>query len=177
YNPLLIFIGIFVYLAAAAEAQNAQIREIATSVLVSDVMITEFARLERSATMAEAVEMLLATTQREFPVVDSAGRFEGLVTREDMIRALKEKGPGAPAASAMRVDIPKIHHRKRLEECLRLMQQANVPAVAAVDDIDRLVGLMTHETVGEMLMVRAAADSFRFGRLRRNKSRSSQIKA
>ncbi|TIL83595.1 MAG: CBS domain-containing protein, partial [Mesorhizobium sp.] len=86
YNPLLIFIGIFVYLAAAAEAQNAQIREVATSVLIADVMITEFARLERSATLDQAIEMLLATTQHEFPVVDSAGHLEGLVTRNDMIR-------------------------------------------------------------------------------------------
>ncbi|RVB80405.1 MULTISPECIES: site-2 protease family protein [unclassified Mesorhizobium] len=176
YNPLLIFIGIFVYLAAAAEAQNAQIREVATSVLVGDVMITEFARLDRSATLDEAIEMLLATTQHEFPVIDSAGHLEGLVTRNDMIRTLKEKGPAEPVASAMRNDIPKIHYRKSLEESLRLMQQADVPAVAVVDNSDRLVGLMTHETIGEMLMVRSAvSDAFRFGRLRGGKPRLTQI--
>lgn len=176
YNPLLIFIGIFVYLAAAAEAQNAQIREVATSVLVADVMITEFARLERSATLDQAIEMLLATTQHEFPVVDSAGHLEGLVTRNDMIRTLKEKGPAAPVASAMRHDIPKIHYRKSLEESLRLMQQADVPAVAVVDSSDRLVGLMTHETIGEMLMIRSAvSDAFRFGRLRGAKPRFTRI--
>ncbi|RUV02339.1 CBS domain-containing protein [Mesorhizobium sp. M6A.T.Cr.TU.017.01.1.1] len=176
YNPLLIFIGIFVYLAAAAEAQNAQIREVATSVLVGDVMITEFARLDRSATLDEAIEMLLATTQHDFPVIDSAGHLEGLVTRNDMIRTLKEKGPAEPVASAMRNDIPKIHYRKSLEESLRLMQQADVPAVAVVDNSDRLVGLMTHETIGEMLMVRSAvSDAFRFGRLRGGKPRLTQI--
>ncbi|RWK62370.1 site-2 protease family protein [Mesorhizobium sp.] len=176
YNPLLIFIGIFVYLAAAAEAQNAQIREVATSVLVGDVMITEFARLERSATLDEAIEMLLATTQHDFPVTDSAGRLEGLVTRNDMIRTLKEKGPAEPVVSAMRNDIPKIHYRKSLEESLRLMQQANVPAIAVVDNSDRLVGLMTHETIGEMLMVRSAvSDAFRFGRLRGSKPRLTRI--
>ncbi|MBY5443960.1 site-2 protease family protein [Rhizobium leguminosarum] len=169
YNPLLIFIGIFVYLAAAAEAQNAQIREISGSVLISDVMVTKFARLDRSASIDEAIEMLLATTQREFPVVDSAGRFEGLLTRDDMIRGLKDKGPNMPVVSAMRVDIPKIHHRKSLEESLRLMQQGNVPAIAVVDGADHLIGLMTHETIGEMMMVRAAvSDGFRFGRLRRH---------
>jgi Zn-dependent protease/CBS domain-containing protein len=176
YNPLLIFIGIFVYLAAAAEAQNAQIREVATSVLVGDVMITEFARLERSATLDEAIEMLLATTQHDFPVTDSAGHLKGLVTRNDMIRTLKEKGPAEPVASAMRSDIPKIHYRKSLEESLRLMQQADVPAVAVVDNSDRLVGLMTHETIGEMLMVRSAvSDAFRFGRLRGGKPRLTRI--
>lgn len=167
YNPLLIFIGIFVYLAAAAEAQNAQMREVATSVLVGDVMITEFARLDRSATLDEAIEMLLATTQHEFPVVDSGGHLEGLVTRNDMIRTLKEKGPAAPVTAAMRTDIPRIHYRKCLEESLRLMQQANVPAVAVTDKAGRLVGLLTHETIGEMLMVRSAVpDAFRFGHLR-----------
>ncbi|KWV40802.1 MULTISPECIES: site-2 protease family protein [Rhizobium] len=175
YNPLLIFIGIFVYLAAAAEAQNAQIRQVATSVQVGDVMVTEFARLERSATLDEAVEMLLATTQHEFPVVDSAGHLEGLVTRDDMIRALKEKGPAAPVTSAMRSDIPKIHYRKSLEESLRLMQEANAPAVAATDNTGRLVGLLTHETIGEMLMVRSAVpDAFRFGRLRGNGPRTAR---
>jgi Zn-dependent protease/CBS domain-containing protein len=170
YNPLLIFIGIFVYLAAAAEAQNAQIREISGSVLVSDVMVTEFAKLQRSASIDEAIEMLLATTQREFPIVDGSGRFEGLLTRDDIIRALKETGPDAPVVGAMHTDIPKIHYRKRLEESLQLMQQDNVPAVAVVDSAEHLVGLMTHETIGEMMMVRAAVSGgFRFGHLRQGR--------
>lgn len=173
YNPLLIFIGIFVYLAAAAEAQNAQMREVATSVLVGDVMITEFAKLDQSATLDEAIEMLLATTQHEFPVVDSDGHLEGLMTRDDMIRTLKEKGPAASVESAMRTDIPQIHYRKCLEESLRLMQRANAPAVAVTDKAGRLVGLLTHETIGEMLMVRSAVpDAFRFGHLRGDRPRA-----
>jgi len=167
YNPLLIFIAIFVYLAATAEAQNAQIREVSDSVLVGDVMITEFVRLERSADIDEAIDTLLATTQREFPVVDSAGHFEGLLTRDDIIRTLKETGAATPVVRAMRRDVPTIHFRKRLEESLRLMQEANSPAVAVVDSLNRLVGLMTHENIGEMMMVRAAATGgFRFGHLR-----------
>lgn len=176
YNPFLIFIGIFVYLAAAAEAQNAQIRDVAASVLVGDVMVTDFVRLQSSANMDQAVEALLATTQREFPVVDPADSLVGLLTRNDMIRALKETGPEAPVASAMQTDVPTIHRRTSLSEGLKLMQQTNVPAIAVVDGADRLVGLMTHETIGEMMMVRAAvSEGFRFGRLRRGKPRSSQI--
>jgi Zn-dependent protease/CBS domain-containing protein len=172
YNPLLIFIAIFVYLAAAAEAQNAQLRDVSSSVLVGDVMVTQFASLERSATIDEAIEKLLATTQREFPVVDPAGRFEGLLTRDDMIRALKESGPETPVVSAMRTDIPKIEKRKCLNDSFTLMQQTNVPAIAVVDSADRLVGLMTRETIGEMMMVRAARpEGFRFGRLRRGAPR------
>jgi CBS domain-containing protein len=171
YNPLLIFIAIFVYLAAAAEAQTAQIRDVASSVLTGDVMVTSFARLERSANIDQAVEALLATTQREFPVVDANGRFEGLLTRDDMIRALRESGPDTSVTTVMRKDIPQTHPRKNLQDSLKLMQDANAPAIAVVDSSGSLVGLMTHENLGEMMMVRAARpEGFRFGRLRQTRA-------
>lgn len=171
YNPLLIFIAIFVYLAAAAEAHNAQIRDISNSVLAGDVMVTEFTALDRSTTIAEAIDKLLATTQNEFPVVDAEGHLEGLLTRDDMIRALKESGPDLPVVSAMRTDVAKVHHRKSLNGVWRLMQQNSAPAVAVVDSAGRLMGLVTHETVGEMMMVHAAMpEGFRFGGRRGRRS-------
>ncbi|MDN2566989.1 site-2 protease family protein [Aquibium sp. A9E412] len=174
YNPLLIFIAIFVYLAAAAESQNAQIRDISASVLVGDVMMTEFASLPRSGDIAHAIDTLLATSQNEFPIVDEDGHLEGILTRNAMIRALKETGPDAPVAAAMHTDVPRIHRRKALAEAYRLMQEKAAEAVAVVDSADRLVGLVTHETIGEMMMVRAAMpEGFRFDRLRRRTPRPS----
>ncbi|MHA7884244.1 site-2 protease family protein [Nitratireductor rhodophyticola] len=175
YNPLLIFIAIFVYLAASAEAQNAQIRSVANSVLAGDVMVRKFATLDRSATVGEAIDLLLATTQNEFPVVDGNGHLEGLITRNDMMRVLKDAGPDVPAASAMRTGLPAVHRRQSLTEGVRLMQEAQAPAVAVLDSHDRLVGLITHETIGEMIMVRAAMpEGFRFkrrtGRSRQDRS-------
>lgn len=168
YNPLLIFIAIFIYLAAAGEAQSAQLREVASSALAGDVMITNFTSLPRSANIDEAIEAMLATTQSEFPVVDQDGRMEGLLTRDAMIRALRDSGPETPVVSAMLKNIPVSHPRKSLQESLRLMMEAGAPAVAILDDAGRLVGLMTHENLGEMMMVRAARpQGFRFGRLRR----------
>jgi Zn-dependent protease/CBS domain-containing protein len=167
YSPLLIFIAIFVYLAATAEAQSAQLAAVASSVLVGDVMVTKFDTLDMAADINRAVDALLATTQREFPVVSAEGRLEGLLTREDMIRALKETGPQTPVATVMRRDVPRIHARKPLQEGLKLMQLNGTPAVAVVDGAGRLVGLMTHENIGEMMMVRAAGpEGFRFGRRR-----------
>lgn len=127
YNPLLIFIAIFVYLAAAAEAQDAQVRGATASVLVGDVMITEFATLQRSANIDEVIERLLATTQREFPVVDSAGHLDGLLTRDDMIGALKERVPTL-RSSALCARTYRNAYRQCLEDSLRLIRQANAPA-------------------------------------------------
>ncbi len=171
-NPILIFIAIFVYLAAAAEAQNAQIRDVSSSVLVGDVMVTNFKRLQESSSVDEAIELLLATTQREFPVVDTHGRMSGLLTRDDIIRSLKEQGANARVDSVMRTDIPTIHYRQCLDDAFRLMQDRSVPAVGALDSDDHLIGLVTHETIGEMMMVRSAVPGgFRFGHLRRGGAR------
>lgn len=49
YNPLLIFIAIFVYLAATSEAQATQIREVSSGILIGEAMITEFVRLPADA--------------------------------------------------------------------------------------------------------------------------------
>jgi CBS domain-containing protein len=162
YNPLLIFIAIFVYLAAASEAQATQIREVSSGVMISEAMITEFARLLPNARVEDAVEALLRTTQHEFPVVDGGGRLLGVLTRDDMLRALKEKGMGTPVSDVMRTGIPLVYARKCLDEAFRQMQNGAVPAVGVVDSHDKLVGLVTSENIGEMMMVRAIVPE-RFG--------------
>ena len=156
YNPILIFIAIFIYLAATAEAQDAQLRDVSSSMVTSDVMMTQFASLPESGTIADAVEALLATTQHDFPIVDSTGRLKGLLTRDDMIRALKNEGPDARLSGALRTDVPTMNYRQPLQESLRLMRSNGSPAVAVVDGASRLIGLVTHDTIGKMMMMRAA---------------------
>jgi stage IV sporulation protein FB len=162
-NPMLIFIAIFVYLAAASESQLVQVRAMSRGVPVNAAMMTQFATLAPNAHIDEAVETLLRTSQSEFPVVDN-GRLVGLLGRGDMIKALKQLGPQTPLSEVMTRDIPTIGHRACLDEAFRLLQTKSAPAVGVVDANARLVGLVTPETVGEMLMVQDAMPAgFRFG--------------
>ena len=155
-NPMLIFIAIFVYLAASSEAHLVAIRAMSQGVPVSAAMMTQYATLAPEARVEEAVETLLRTSQSEFPVVDAAGRPLGVLGRSELIRALKERGPDARVADAMSTAVPTIGQRRCLEEAFRMLQEKSAPAVAVTDASGRLVGLVTAETVGEMLMVREA---------------------
>ena len=101
YNPLLIFIAIFVYLAAASEAQLVSLRAMSRDVPVSVAMMTEFATLTPDEHIDAAVQTLLHTNQGEFPVVDAEHRLVGLLGRGEIIRALKELGPDAKVSEAM----------------------------------------------------------------------------
>ena len=156
YNPLLIFIAIFVYLAASSEAHLVAIRAMSRGVPVSAAMMTQFATLTPEAHVEEAVQTLLRTSQAEFPVVDAAGKPVGLLGRGDLIRALKERGPYARVGDAMATTVPTIAQRRCLDEAFRMLQEKSAPAVAVVDGTGRLVGLVTSETVGEMLMLHEA---------------------
>ena len=156
-NPLLIFIAIFVYLGAAGEAHAVQMRQVSRGMLASDAMITRFESLRPGSTVEDAVQCLIHTTQHDFPVVDGAGQLRGVLTRDDMIRALRDRGPATSVMEVMRSDIPAIHHRQPLDKALQLMQESRLPAIGVTDSTSRLVGLITPENVGEMMMVLSAS--------------------
>jgi stage IV sporulation protein FB len=156
YNPLLIFIAIFVYVAASSEAQLVSLREMSRNVPVSTAMVTEFVTLTEDEHIDAAVQTLLRTSQGEFPVVDGEHKLVGLLGRGEIIRALKELGPDARVGQVMVTEIPTIETRRRLDEAFRLIQEKAAPAVGVLDSAGRLVGLVTSETIGQMLMVQRA---------------------
>src|SRR5262249_8548877 len=151
-------------LAASSEAQLVAIRAMSRGVPVSAAMMTQFATLTPEAHVDQAVDTLLRTSQSEFPVVDAAGKPVGLLSRGDLVRALQQLGPDGRVAEAMTPAVPTIGHRRCLDEAFRMLQEKSAPAVAVVDAGGRLTGLVTSETVGEMLMLHEALPKgVRFG--------------
>ena len=175
-NPLLIFIAIFVYLGAASESHAVQMRQVSRGMLVSDGMITEFESLNPNSQVEDAVQCLIRTTQHEFPIVDGTGQLRGILTRDDMIRALRDRGPETPVLEVMRSDIPVIRSRRPLEEALRLMQEGRLPAVGVTDTTSRLVGLVTPENIGELMMILSAAPRPNFTSPWNRTTRSKTVK-
>lgn len=153
--PLLVFVALFVWLGAGAESQAMQLRELSRGMVAADAMVTRFETLHGTARIADAVELLLRTSQTDFPVLDGSGRLRGILTRSDMIRALQDSGPDGSVLDAMQRDVAMVRHRAPLEAALRTMQEASGP-VGVTDGAGRLIGLLTHENLGEMLMVETA---------------------
>ena len=156
YNPILIFIAIFVYLAASSEAHMVALRAASRGVPVSHAMVTQFVTLTPEEHLDAAVQTLLQTGQGEFPVVDTAGKPVGVLGRADLIRAIKQRGPDARVADAMLADMPTVGYRTTLEQAFKLLQQKQVPAVGVTDALGKLIGLVTGETIAEMMMLQKA---------------------
>jgi CBS-domain-containing membrane protein len=156
WNPFLIFIALFVYIGATQEAALAQMRDVSRRFPVSSAMVREFRTLAADATLEEAVDALLATSQHDFPVMDTTGNVAGLLTRHDLIAALRKNDPTLRVGDVMRRDIPTVTTGTRFEDAFRIMQECDCPAVPVLDRMKRLVGLLTPENVTELMMVQSA---------------------
>ena len=155
-NPFLIFIAFFVYLGASQEAALAQMRDVSRRFPVSSAMVREFRTLTETATLQDAVDALLATSQHDFPVVDASGSVAGILTRHDLISALRKNESDIRVGDVMRRGCPTVTVGTRFEDAFRIMQESNCPALPVLDGMKRLVGLLTPENVSELMMVQSA---------------------
>ena len=164
-NPMWVLVAVFIYFGAASEASLAEMKSVSAGMRVQSAMVTHFRALTLDATLDQAVETLLSTSQHEFPVVDGDGVVRGLLTQDDLIVALRKFGPDAPAAEAMRVNVPCVHQTMAFDRAFAIMQESGCPALPVLDSTGRLVGLFTPENVGELMMVHSAlANSRKNGR-------------
>ncbi len=155
-NPMLLFIALFVFLAAGHEAYAVELAAVTKGAATASATITSFATLGTQSLVGEAVRLLIATSQCEFPVTDGAGRLQGVLTRDGMIRALAERGPETPVLDVMLRDIAVVSQRAPLDEAIGKLQLSNQPLVGVVDDAGRVVGIFTRENLAEYVLVEQA---------------------
>ncbi len=156
-NPLLVLIAVFIFLAASGEAGYVQMRDYTRGYLASHAMITSFQTLSPMSTADDAAQLLLRTTQKEFPVVDGAGTLRGMLTHEALIAALRATGGTTPALDIMTREVPTVPENGCLDAVFKLMQQrGGARFVGVVDPNQRLLGYITAENLAELVMIRSA---------------------
>lgn len=73
---------------------------------------------------------------------------------------LAQRGARTPVVEVMTADLPVVPVDGDLAQTTRLFQEASWPAIGVVDVTDRLVGLVTRETIDDLA---ALADATRRG--------------
>jgi len=153
-NPFLLFIALFVYLGAGAEARLTEVRMLLRDVPVRDAMIIRFRSLQPDDTLQNAVDELLAGWQTDFPVVEN-GSFRGMLRRNDLATALQDRGTQAAVGELMETECPVLTHRDLLVQVMQHLENGGCSTLPVVHD-SRLIGLLTNENQGELMMVRSA---------------------
>jgi predicted transcriptional regulator len=151
---MLIFIAVFVYLGAQAEAGMVEMQSALSGLRVSDAMMTRFRALNAGDPLDSAIQELLAGSQQDFPVT-ADGHVVGILRRNDLVKALSEGRRGSLVSEVMSPDFKAVEASARLTTALDQMREggcASAPVLAS----GRLVGLLTLENVSELMMVNTA---------------------
>jgi len=152
-SPVLVLIAIFVFVAAGAESADVSLRDMARQLRARDAMITHFESLRPSDTLQIASNAVIRTTQHEFPVTDPGGGLRGFLTRNALFSALAEGRNTRPVADTMTTGIPTVPLAAPLDAALDALQDSGAPAVAVTEPSGRMVGYITRENIGELMVI------------------------
>jgi Zn-dependent protease len=153
-NPFLVFIALFVWMGASAEASSVSLRSAIAGIPVGRAMITDFRALSPAAPLQHAAALVIAGSQQDFPVVDG-DRVVGVLTRDALVKALSEHGQAGYVGDAMVRTFQTADAREMLEPAFTRLQACDCPVLPVLED-GRLVGLLTADNIGEYVMIRGA---------------------
>lgn len=147
----LLLIALLVFLAATQESAVSEGRALTAGTPVRAAMITRFHTLPHGSTLREAAQLLISTTQQDFPVVHGE-QVVGLLDRTAFVRGMAAEGPDAYVSAVMDREYVRLEPDRDLAESLPAMAEAG--PCALVMEGEQLLGLLTRENIAEFLMIR-----------------------
>jgi Zn-dependent protease/predicted transcriptional regulator len=152
-NPFLLLIAAFVWLAGRQESILVETRGVLGGIPVRRAMKTEFRALWPDDRVETAVEWMLSSSQREFPVVAAEG-VVGLVTSRTLASAMRHGRGNAPLAQIMRRDFPVAAPHDPLDDAFLRLLASEDRTMPVIHD-RQLVGLLTIDNVEEFASVQS----------------------
>lgn len=153
-NPMLVLIALFVWIGAGEEAAAAEMKDALSGIQAHEAMITDFVALTPRESVGAAARLLLAGSQRDFPVIEE-GTVVGILTHDRLIRALRDAGEAERVETFMNP----VFDSAQGDEPLNLVLARRDPERSAVVPVysgSQLIGLITPDNVGELFMIRSA---------------------
>jgi len=128
------------------------------------VMTTEYASLAGGLTASEAIARLRLQAPRSeliyyIYVLDGERHLMGFVSLRDLIMAK----PNTPVADLMQRDVIRVRVDDDQEKVSDLMAKYDFLAIPVVDDQNRLVGIVTHDDVMDVVREETTEDAHRMG--------------
>lgn len=153
-NPILVLIGVFIFLGAAAEVSHTQQESLLKGFKVKDAIMMEFQILGFDAPLSKAVEKLLNSQATHFVVVKDDVAI-GTLSRSEIIKGLKEGDETTLVESVADLNPIKIETEDDLDDAWKKMLTQS-KKVAFVIENGHFLGILDQENVSEFIMVKSA---------------------
>jgi len=146
-----LLIAIFIWFGAGQEAAFFQTRALLIGHRVREAMLREFHTLPVGSTLREAANLLLASSQQDFPIVNGAD-IVGVLSRSALLQGMASEGPETYVASVMDREFASARPDDALDALL--MRPLAGPILVLNDGRPTdtsLVGMVTQENLIEFL--------------------------
>lgn len=157
-NPILLLIGIFIYFGASAEAADTQLRQLAQTLTVADVMRSNVRPIASSASISDAITLMLQAGQHAIPVIGPDGALTGIATKDGIIRAVHRAGRAAPVYEALEANVLTVAGHQKLADALDQMQSQSASAIVVLGRQGEIVGVLTSDTLADLMVIETAVE-------------------
>jgi len=141
HSPWMIIAGFFIMIGAQVEDQGVFFQSVVDTVQMREVMLTDFATLSPSDTLADALVRCVHSLQEDFPVVRGP-QLVGIVSRQRIVDALRNDGNGyiqSVMSRAFQVARPE----DTLGTTIRRLTAGRGLALIPITDGGRVVGIVS----------------------------------
>lgn len=149
-SPMLLVIGMFVFMGAQQELNFARLRQSAQSVRVADAMLGRFEVLPDDIRVGELAPRLLTSNQDVFVFADEDMLYRGLALREELVQGVRQLPEHALAHSISRNVLP-IRADSSMHEVLERMQKSQEPFLPVINGSGQVVGLVGIDQMRELI--------------------------
>ena len=148
----LAFVGLFVFLGASQEVAFETRRHAIAGHTAREAMITKFEVLAPHDSLGRAAELLLASHQHDFPVLDAWNRVAGVLPRARLLEGLARSGRDTSVLDTMLRDPIQVAPSTELGVVLqRLQSDPSIPLLVVEDGALR--GMITFENLAEFIVL------------------------
>lgn len=150
-NFLLVMVAVFIFFGAGQERVEGQARTVLTTLRVGDAYNKHALTLQIGDLVSKVVDYILTSYQPDFAVMQGNTPI-GIVTRDDVLRALATNTQDIYATMIMHRDVVRVDHNAPLDEVRQRMAENNTRVVAVYDG-ETYLGLVSIEDISEAYAV------------------------
>ena len=153
-NPFLIFIGLFIFLAAQAEVEMTKAGFMLRGIFVKDIVMKHYETIDENDVVENAVKQLLSGQCKNF-LVTSQNNPVGSLSRNEIIEALSNNGNRATIHAVMNKRALRLSVQEPIEAAYqKILVDKN--GLAIVYDNQQFVGVLDLDNILEFIMIKNA---------------------
>lgn len=153
--PMLLLIALFIWVGASQESAMVAQRSVLAGVRVGQAMMSDFRTVDPRDTLETVALHVLAGFQQDFPVMRE-GQVVGVITRRDLLSAMARVGREVVVEEVMQREFVTARPDELLTDVFPRLQGCECNSMPVVAD-GKLLGLLSAENIGELIMFRNAS--------------------